>query len=208
MAAQQQVGASAAGVSAAGVSAAAASGAGVWGAGLEPHAHREIESRNNEVRNILSTIRPASTDLNRRRAHRGPRRCAFSGARAAAACQPDGVEALRQRLLDLHRALIEAERIELERTRGRLTATELWHLLIEDPALAWLGALSSLIVRFDEALADAALDPAELAAEVRALLTPDPEGHDFHRRYRAVLHARPEVVLAHRAVMHAAGARG
>lgn len=93
----------------------------------------------------------------------------------------------------------------LERVRGRLTATELWHLLIEDPALAWLGALSSLIVRIDEALEDAQLDPAELRDAVRGLLTPDPDGNDFHRRYREVLQARPEVVLAHRAVMSELG---
>jgi hypothetical protein len=109
-------------------------------------------------------------------------------------------------LLDLHRTLIEAERVELELVHGRLTATELWRLLIDDPALAWLGSLTALIVRVDQALADSSLDQLVLRNAVRALLTPEPEGHPFHRRYRQLLQARAEVVLAHRAVMLELGA--
>ncbi|MEZ4398740.1 MAG: hypothetical protein R3B06_01880 [Kofleriaceae bacterium] len=111
------------------------------------------------------------------------------------------MDQLRLRLLDLHRALIEVERVALERTRGRLTATALWHLLVEDPALAWLGPLSSVIVRLDEGVA--VDDEADLRATVRALLTADPDGAPFQRRYAELLQAAPEVVLAHRAVTRA-----
>ena len=110
------------------------------------------------------------------------------------------MEALRHALLDLHKALIAAERVVIERGRGRLTATEMWNLLVADPALAWLRSLSEVIVRIDEALDGAELDPAELRSFVRALLVADPDGSEFHRRYGEVLQQSPEVVLAHRAV--------
>lgn len=100
--------------------------------------------------------------------------------------------------MDLHRALIEAERVVIERARGRLTATALWQLLIEDPTLAWLSTLSAVIVRLDEGVAVA--DEAAVRATVQALLTADPAGSEFQRKYGEILQASPEVVLAHRAV--------
>lgn len=108
------------------------------------------------------------------------------------------MDRLRAVLLDLHRALIEAERVAIERERGRLTATEMWQLLVEDPQLAWLGALSQLIVRLDEGLAPA--DEAAFRAQLRTLLVADDAGSEFHRRYGGHLQGTPEVVLAHRAV--------
>jgi hypothetical protein len=109
------------------------------------------------------------------------------------------MEALRHALLDLHRILIEHERVAIERDRGRLTAAEMWKLLVEDPALAWLGALSAIIVRIDEAMEGDALDEAELRGVVRALLVADEGGNAFQQQYATRLQVA-DVVIAHRAV--------
>jgi hypothetical protein len=113
------------------------------------------------------------------------------------------MEALRQALLELHKALIEYERVVIERERGRLTATEMWKLLVEDPALAWLRSLSEVIVRLDEGVA--AAEEEDVRVMVRALLVADPDGGEFQRRYGELLQASAEVVIAHRAVVQRLG---
>lgn len=114
---------------------------------------------------------------------------------------------MRHGLLELHRALADAERIELERIEGRLSNGVFLRRLLEDPVLAWLLELSGLIVRIDEVLerdeadADAADEPDALLAEVVRLLAPDAEGGEFQRRYAARIQDAPAVVVAHGAVM-------
>ena len=106
---------------------------------------------------------------------------------------------LRRPLLDLHKTLVDAEREDYERTRGRMSDGDFLKALIDDPAFAWLGALTALIVRLEE------LEPAELPkeyiAEIRRLLKPDPAGSTFQRKYDARLQNRPEALVAHGAVM-------
>ena len=108
---------------------------------------------------------------------------------------------LRRPLLDLHKTLVDAEREDYERTRGRMSDGEFLKALIDDPAFAWLGALTALIVRLEE------LEPAELpkeyVAEIRRLLKPDAAGSPFQRKYGDLLQRRPEALVAHGAVMRA-----
>lgn len=111
------------------------------------------------------------------------------------------MDALRLALLGLHKALIEEERVIVERRRGRVTATEMWKLLVEDPGLAWLRSLSEVIVRLDEGVP--ADEEAGVRGLVRELLVADPEGGEFQRRYGEMLQASAHVVIAHRAVFRA-----
>jgi hypothetical protein len=118
------------------------------------------------------------------------------------------ITAVRHALLQLHRALAEAERQRVERDRGRLTGGEYLELLINDPDLAWLLALSGMIVRIDELLEDSEASDPDLetcVAEIRRLLTPNPDGTEFQRRYAAHLQDTPDAVLGHGAVMRALG---
>ena len=108
---------------------------------------------------------------------------------------------LRRPLLELHKALVDAEREDYERGRGRMSDGEFLKALIDDPAFAWLGALTALIVRLEE-LETAAL-PQEYVAEIRRLLKPDPAGSPFQRKYGELLQRRPEALVAHGAVMRA-----
>jgi len=108
---------------------------------------------------------------------------------------------LRSPLLDLHKTLVDAEREDYERGRGRMSDGEFLKALIDDPAFAWLGALTALIVRLEE-LEPAAL-PDEYLVEIRRLLKPDPAGRLFQRKYGELLQKRPEALVAHGAVMRA-----
>jgi len=106
---------------------------------------------------------------------------------------------LRNRLLDLHRAVIDFERAGYERRAGQVNAAAFLRVLIEDQAYAWLRPLSSLIVRMD----DEDVDAAALAAEVRALIRPDFTGTPFQVRYAWLIEQSPDVAYAHGAVKQA-----
>ena len=106
---------------------------------------------------------------------------------------------LRRPLLELHKTLVDAERESYERGRGRMSDGEFLKALIDDPAFAWLGALTALIVRLEE-LEVAAL-PKEYVAEIRRLLKPDVDGSAFQRKYGEWLQKRPEALVAHGAVI-------
>ena len=111
---------------------------------------------------------------------------------------------IRSRLLELHKALVDAEREDHERAHGRMTDRAFLDALIKDPAFAWLGALTALIVRIDE-LQDGDNAPAELpkdyVAEIRELLKPSASGSEFQRKYERVLQRSPHAVVAHGAVV-------
>ena len=106
---------------------------------------------------------------------------------------------MRRELLDLHRTLVDSERREYERSRGRLTDRAFLEALIGAPELAWLGPLTSLIVRLEEVLEDRAGGTAleDCVAEIRKLLRPAPEGQGFQRKYAEAMQRSPEVVVAH-----------
>jgi hypothetical protein len=111
------------------------------------------------------------------------------------------LDTVRLRLLDLHKALIDTERREHERTLGRLSGGEWLEALISDPAFAWLAPLTALIVRLDElqAQGEREVDPAP----IRELLSPGGRGSDFQRRYADFLHRSPQALVAHGQVLRA-----
>ncbi len=108
---------------------------------------------------------------------------------------------LRNKLLHLHKMLLEAERITYEKVRGRVSSRELLRLAIEHEQFAWLRNISELVVQIDEMLAaDEPILPEEvqkLTASARTLLTPSELGNAFARKYYAALQHEPGVVLAH-----------
>jgi hypothetical protein len=125
---------------------------------------------------------------------------------------------VRRTLLHLHKALIERERAEYEKTHGSVSAAEMLQLLIRDDRFSWLHPISALIVRVDELISNAndrwrpnparpALTPdqvrAETAAllrETRDLLTGEGAPDAFRERYGA-LRREADIVLMHQAVM-------
>ena len=106
---------------------------------------------------------------------------------------------LRRPLLDLHKTLVDAEREDYERGRGRMSDGEFLKALIDDPAFAWLGALTAFIVQLEEL--EPTEVPKEYLAQLRRLLKPDAGGSAFQRKYGELLQRRPEALVAHGAVM-------
>jgi catechol 2,3-dioxygenase len=109
---------------------------------------------------------------------------------------------LRQRLLHLHKVLLDDTRAAYELDRGRVgSSANLLQLVISDPWFAWLHSVSELIVRIDEAVEPEApatsADATLLIDQVDRLLTASETGEGFQRRYFDALQRQPAVVLAH-----------
>jgi hypothetical protein len=112
------------------------------------------------------------------------------------------LQALRQSILDLHKTLIDSERVGYEQTFGPIESqNKFLQLLISDPWFAWLHPLSELVVVMDETLDGEEPVTAEIvkrfAAQTKALLTASEEGEGFERSYFEALQREPDVVMAH-----------
>ena len=111
---------------------------------------------------------------------------------------------LRNRLLHLHKLLLEMERQNFERTSGRVTAGELLQLVLNNSQFAWLRIISALVVEIDEVLngeEPVSLDDFEdLLSQARLLFTA-PGNEEFKTKYETALQREPSVVMAHSTVM-------
>jgi hypothetical protein len=112
------------------------------------------------------------------------------------------LQRLRDRLLDLHKALVDSERVTYEQTFGAIPSpNHFLQLLTRDPWFAWLQSVSQLIVVMDEALDEkepltaGAVDA--LFRQARLLLVVSEEGDGFSKHYFDALQRDPDVVLAH-----------
>jgi hypothetical protein len=122
------------------------------------------------------------------------------------------LQRIRNALLDLHKALIDTERVSYEKTFGSIQSpNHFLQLLTRDPWFAWLRPLSQLIVAMDEALDEK--EPLTMAAvdalvdQTRLLLVATDSGHGFSQHYFDALQCDPDVVLAHAEVTKLFGAR-
>ncbi|HEY5952178.1 MAG TPA: hypothetical protein VIV40_42060 [Kofleriaceae bacterium] len=111
------------------------------------------------------------------------------------------LQTARHRLIALHKAIIDAERVDLERVEGRLTGGAMLQRLVSDSRFAWLRALSEVIVRFDELLEAETLDDAEgcITTALRLLTPGEGVADAFHTEYARLLQDSPDVVMAHAA---------
>ena len=109
---------------------------------------------------------------------------------------------LRHALLNLHKSLVDSERVSYEQTVGQIQSpNHFLQLLTGDPWFAWLQPFSQLIVAMDEALEEK--EPLTLAGaealvkQTRQLLVASENGEGFSGHYFAALQRDPDVVLAH-----------
>ena len=112
------------------------------------------------------------------------------------------LQQLRNALLDLHKALVDSERVTYEKTIGGIQSpNQFLQLLTRDPWFVWLHPLSQLIVTMDEALDEkepltrAGVDV--LINQTRLLLVASESGDGFSKHYFEALQRDPDVVLAH-----------
>ena len=108
-------------------------------------------------------------------------------------------------LLRLHKALLDDERVQFERVRGRIESSgEFLQLVLHDEWFSYLRPLSALVVQIDELLdaKEATNEEASaLIAQARAMLKPSETGNEFERRYYAAIQRDPDVIFAQREVM-------
>jgi len=119
---------------------------------------------------------------------------------------PDGLRqhlsALRDAVFQLHKTLIDSERISYEQTMGTIPSPGFFlQLLTNDPWFAWLHPLSQLVITMDETLdAKEPLTRPGLDAllnQTRSLLNPSETGEGFARHYYDALQRDPDVLFAH-----------
>ena len=126
--------------------------------------------------------------------------------RARDTAPKEQLAALRSRLIVLHKALIDSERVEYEKSFGTLqTPQEFLKALINDPWFAWLQPFTAMLASIDETLEREEPIRAEeietINRNARALLEVREETDDSRRSYFEALQREPDVILAHAAVM-------
>ena len=107
---------------------------------------------------------------------------------------------LRDALLQLHKTLLDAQRIRYERDNGRVESRgELLDLVLRDASFEWLRVLSALIARLDELAAEDRDTGAEMRGVIDRLRTLVRfEGNSgFTDPYREIIEAVPEALVAH-----------
>jgi len=125
--------------------------------------------------------------------------------------------AVRDSLAELHRALLDAERRDIEREVGRLSPGEYLQMLLHDPRFAWLRPVGRMVATLDGAMHEAAKAGEQLPSEDMEQLCDQVAGIIAIRtqleagyRYRDLLQRSPDVVLAHAALarsLHPGAAR-
>ncbi len=112
------------------------------------------------------------------------------------------LRAVRRALLNLHKAILEVERVSYERIHGRVTSSHaLLQLVMRHPWFGWFRPVSELVVQIDEMIDSeepiTADDMEGLLRELRSLLNPSVEGEEFGIKYHDILQQDPGVILAH-----------
>ena len=110
--------------------------------------------------------------------------------------------ALRTGLLQLHKALLDAERGSYEASFGKIASPyQFLHLLTTDPWFAWLAPVTQLLAAMDEMLDGpeplTASGVEDLIRRMKTLLVPTEGGEGFSRHYDEALQRSPDVLFAH-----------
>jgi hypothetical protein len=112
------------------------------------------------------------------------------------------VEQLRHVLLELHKSLLDAQRIEYERARGRIeTRGEFLGLVLNHPQFEWIRAMSALIAQMDEWAEEAEGTTEEqfegIVEALRDLIRPEGTNAAFSPKYWHLVNNTPDVTVAH-----------
>jgi len=112
-------------------------------------------------------------------------------------------------LIALHKALLDAERRQVERVHGRLSGPEFLQLISDPVRYGWLKPFSQLILAVDDVLEPKGNEPPpvpeDVLADARALLAPPQDDTPFGRRYVALMQLDPDLVMAHAPVVKLLG---
>ena len=109
---------------------------------------------------------------------------------------------LRRALLELHKTLLDAQRIRYERDHGRIeTSGEFLGLVLEHPVFEWLRELSALIAQLDEWLEGgekaAPSGFEEILASLRSMIQAGGANTRFNKPYWELVEEAPAVLVEH-----------
>lgn len=104
---------------------------------------------------------------------------------------------LRAPLLALHKAVLEAERANVERVHGALSGAEFLQIVSDPLRYGWLKPLTELVLALDPHEDE---EPLDVAARARELLLPPRQDTPFGRRYLSLMQRAPALVMAHSAL--------
>lgn len=117
---------------------------------------------------------------------------------------PEQLKALRNRLLQLHKTLLDSDRASYERAYGPVSSSGEWlQLVLGHEHFAWLRPFSGLIVRIDEWLAGDERPDLELAAVVKEadrLTSISGSTDERALRYRKSIDRSADAAVAHASV--------
>jgi hypothetical protein len=102
-------------------------------------------------------------------------------------------DSLRPLLLALHKAVLAAERKNVERVHGALSGAEYLQIVSDPVRYGWLKPLTELVLALD----DDEVDDDELTTRTRTLLLPPQQSTPFGRRYLSLMQREPALVMAH-----------
>jgi hypothetical protein len=104
---------------------------------------------------------------------------------------------LRPLLLALHKAVLAAERTNVERIHGAMSPAEYLQMVSDPVRYGWLKPLTELVLALD----DEDADDEELTKRARELLKPPRQSTPFGRRYLSLMQGEPGLVIAHSALV-------
>ncbi|NJL10992.1 MAG: hypothetical protein HC908_14770 [Calothrix sp. SM1_7_51] len=113
---------------------------------------------------------------------------------------------VRAKLLRLHKALLDSERVIYEQFNGRIQSNaEYLRLVIGDEWFNWLHPISQFIVQIDEVLFSKepmTLEQAtDLLSQARTLLQPKEAGTSMETRYFRAIQRDADIAFMHAEVM-------
>ncbi|MGZ5100700.1 MAG: hypothetical protein ACXWGX_08215 [Usitatibacter sp.] len=108
---------------------------------------------------------------------------------------------LRHALLELHKSMLDAQRVRYQRDHGRIgSAGEFLGIVLEHPEFGWIRELSALIAQLDEwrdlSGEASGQDLGPITDALRKLIKAG-EGTDFSRKYWEMAEANPDVLVGH-----------
>ncbi|MBI4782873.1 MAG: hypothetical protein HY785_16360 [Oscillatoriophycideae cyanobacterium NC_groundwater_1537_Pr4_S-0.65um_50_18] len=109
---------------------------------------------------------------------------------------------VRLKLLRLHKALLESERITYEQFYGRISSSgEFFRLVVDHEWFNWLRPISQFIIQMDDVIN--AKEPVELQQveglleQARVMLQPAEDGTSLEKRYYRAIQRDPDIAMMH-----------
>ncbi len=109
---------------------------------------------------------------------------------------------VRLKILRLHKALLESERVTYEQFYGRITSSgEFFRLVVDHEWFNWLRPMSQFIIQMDDVIH--AKEPVDLQQvsslleQAQIMLQPVEEGTLTEKRYYQAIQRDPDIAMMH-----------